>query len=504
MSVHERLHPGLQQAEFTLDHIIAVPQELVDVNISEIDLTTQLTRRTQLHLPLISSPMDTVTGSRMAILMARMGGIGVIHLNYPTIEDQIKEVERVRRHQAGFVLNPVVISPRMTVADLFALKAEHEFSSFPVTQDGTLATPMIGLVTSRDFQLYDKSGEAEIPVSQLMTPRDSLIVASAEETIDKDDLRAANRVIKEHNKDTLPIVNANGLVVALVTRSDIIRNQQDTLATKDHNKQLKVYAAVDSLPTKAIPRIEAAIAAGVSGIVIDSRGMYRSHQSQAAYAKSLNPEVDVIVGNVVSASAVRQAMDAAGPFIDGFRVGMGTGGICTTSDTIGLGRAVGSATRDIVHELDFWKNKYGHIGVIADGGIILPWHIIASLGLGADAVMMGSGLAGLEESPSTEKWDENLQRYSKSVRGMGSPEVIMQRFAGSVSRYDLYGLPPDERFAEGVSKSIPYKGPGEKYLRHLFAGVRSGFQGINAADIPNLRHKIYFVPRLVAPTKGMS
>lgn len=505
MSVYERLHPALREAEFTLDHIIAAPQELVDVAIENIDFTTQLTKRTQLRLPLISSPMDTVTGSRMSILMARMGGIGVLHLNYPSIEAQMKDVERVRRYEAGFVKKPVVVGPTATVMDLFVLKEEHGFSSFPVTQDGTLDTPMIGLVTSRDFQLYDKPEEAGISVSQLMTPRAELVVARAEDTIDRDDLRAANRIIKARKKDTLPIVNADDRVVALVTRSDIMKNQAHTLATKDPNKQLKVYVAVDSLPQRAFPRIEAAVASGVAGIVVDSRGMYLSHETQASYAKSLNPEIDVIVGNVVTANAVRQAMEVAGPFIDGFRVGMGTGGICTTSDTIGLGRASGSATRDVVEELDSnWISRYGHIGVITDGGIILPWHIIACLGLGADAVMMGSGLAGLEESPAAEKWDEEMQRYSKTVRGMGSADVIMQRFAGSDSRYGLYGLPLEDRFEEGISKSIPYKGRGESYLRHLFAGVRSGFQGINAADILTLREKIYFLPRLVAPTKGMS
>jgi IMP dehydrogenase len=503
-SILKRLHPSLQTTEFTLDSIIAAPQQLVNVQINQIDLTTHLTRRTTLQLPIISSPMDTVTGHKMAILMARLGGIGVIHQNYPTIEDQMKEVEKVRRYEAGFVKNPIVISLNATLADVRTLELQYGFSSFPVTKDGTLNTPLVGLITNKDTQLYDHPEDGKRLVRELMTPREKLIVGQASVTTKKDNIRAANKIIRERKLDTLPIVDKNDLVVALVTRSDMLKNQHDTLATKDANKQLKVYVAVDSLPQKAFLRVEAAVAAGASGIVIDSRGMYLSHLETAKFAKKLNPELDVIVGNVVDGAAVKEAMEQGGRYIDAFRMGMGTGDICITSEQLGLGRAAGSATRDVVAALAPFRRRYGHVGVIVDGGIKIPWHIIASLGLGADAVMMGTELAGLDESPSVEQWDPEMQRQAKTVRGMGSQEVIMERFGGGgVSRYDLYDIVPEERFVEGISKKVPFKGSGERFVKRLFAGVKSGFQGLNSQNVEQLRQKIYFLPRVVATTKGL-
>lgn len=504
MSVRERLHPSLQDTEFSLDSIIAAPQELVDVQLSAIDLTTRLTKRTTLHLPIMSSPMDTVTGHRMAILMARLGGIGVIHLNYPSIDAQMREVEKVRRFEAGFVMEPVVVSQYATLADIRCLENQYPFRSFPVTEDGTLASKLAGLVTQKDTELYDKKGDLNKRVLDLMTPREQLVVARASETLDKGDVRAANALIRSHKLDTLPIVDGEDRVVALVTRSDMLKNQQDTAATKDGNKQLKVYVAVDSRAERAQPRIEAAVAAGAAGIVIDSRGMYLEHLDIAAFAKSLSQDLDVIVGNVVTASVVREALEKGGKFIDGFRVGMGTGEICITSERLGLGRGMGSALRDIRDVVDLYSDRLGHIGVIADGGIKIPWHIASAVGLGADAVMMGTELAGLDESPTVERWDPESKRQAKTVRGMGSQEVILERSGAGESRYGLYGIPPEERFAEGISKLVPFKGGGERFINNLLAGVRSTYQGLNARNTNELREKIFFYPRIVAVTKGMS
>jgi IMP dehydrogenase len=505
MSVLERLHPSLHDAEFTLDDVEFAPRRLVRTAYQDIDFTTQLTKNTQLKLPLMSSPMDTVTGAEMAILMARMGGIGVIHLNFPTIEDQMKEVEKVRRYQAGFVRNPVVVGRGSTLADIRELEAHYPFRSFPVTQDGTMDTPLIGLVTQKDTELYDRPEDGERKVRDLMTPKRKLITGRAEETTERDDIRAANTLIRDKKLDTLPIVDADGKLVAMVTRSDIKKNQQNPNATMDGNKQLKVYIAVDSLPEAAFPRIDAAVAAGVSGIVIDARNMYLSNLEQARYAKSLNPEMDVIVGNFGDALAVREAMELGGDVIDAVRDGVGTGGVCSTTENTGMGRPQGSNVRDIGYELATnWIPKLGFKGLISDGGSNNSRHITVNLGLGADAVMMGSWLGGLEESPSIARWEEGIGRYSKTVRGMGSAQVIMERYAGSDSRYGLYGIPPEERFAEGISKSVPYKGPGERHIKHLFDGVRTAFQGMDAANIAELREKIYFRPALTAPTKGLS
>lgn len=494
----EKLHLKLQGQEFTLDDIEFPQIQVRTGEVRDIDLTTKLTERITLRTPLISAPMDSVTGHKMAILMAVLGGIGVIHYNFLTIEDQMKEVTRVRRFEAGFVKDPLVLGQEATVGDVLRESEKNGFCSYPITEDGTLDSRMVGLIKKTDIRHREEDLEAK--VTEVMTPRDQLIVADRKDTLDINDLRAANAVLRKHNLETLPIVDGDR-VVALVTDRDLRTDAKYPLATKDSNKQLKVFVAVESRLEAAKERILAARAAGASGIVVDSRSVYPAHYQIAEWTKLNTPELDVIVGNIVMPEGIETAMEAAGEYIDAFRIGMGTGEVCTSTELLGLGRPMGSALYDIDQAVRRYRQKLGrHIGIIADGGIKYPVHIIGSLMLGANAVMMGSGLAGFEESPFEAVYDEESKQMVKKVRGMGSAAVIRER-AGS-NRYDVNGLQPDERFPEGKEKKIPYKGPGEGHIKLLFAGVRQGIQGLGHRNLAELYGDGYIIPYVRADSKG--
>ncbi|MDE3077364.1 MAG: IMP dehydrogenase, partial [Chloroflexota bacterium] len=206
------LHPDLQGREFSLDDIVFPPRRLPDFERPEVDLSVKLTRNLSLKMPLVSSPMDTVTGADMSILLAKLGGIGVIHYNFGTIEEQMDEVRKVRKFESGFIKDPLVIGPETTLEELAKLSRRMGFSSFPVTEDGTLQGQLVGIVTNRDVRYQE---DLSLTVGSVMTPRSRLIVASREETLDRNDIRAANRVIRGHNLDTLPIVDRTNRIVAL-------------------------------------------------------------------------------------------------------------------------------------------------------------------------------------------------------------------------------------------------------------------------------------------------
>lgn len=495
----ERMHPSLRHEEFTLDDTVFPPRRIPDFEVSEVDLAAPLTKRTTLKVPLISSPMDTVTGHEMAILVALQGGIGVIHYNYPTLEDQMEEIRRVRRHEAGFVLEPDVLAANATVGTVFTRAEQTGFFSYPITEDGTLDTRLVGIITHRDVRFCEDPSQS---IAAIMTPRDRVVTAPREETLDRNDIRAANAYIRQYNVDTLPIVDQEGRVVALVTDSDIAKDQRYPLATKDHNKQLKVYAAVESRLEGARERIAMVAAAGASGIVVDARNIFRSHIDIARYTRKYYPDIDIILGNVVTGEVVRAVMEEAGDCVDAFRIGIGTGEVCTTTEALGIGRALGVSVHDIEQTLQPYKNRYGHIGLIADGGIKSPQHIVAALMLGADAVMMGSELAGLEQSPVNRQYNDAERRMVKKVRGMGSPEAIRDR-AGA-NRYMVQGTAAPERFAEGIEKVVPYKGDGEQFIRHLFAGVRQTLHGLGHRNVAELHNDGYIAPRITSASKGMT
>ena len=451
-----KLHKSLRDKEFWYHDILLTCNRLPDFEREETKLTSQFSRNIKLKIPFVSSPMDTVTDARMAILMALVGGIGVIHYNYDTIEEQIREAGKVKRFEAAFVRSPAVLAPTNTVGDVYELAAREGFYSVPITQDGTLETKLVGIVTHRDVRYLETDQEMQVPLSKIMTPRSKLITAPKEKTLDKQDIRAANNILRKHNLDTLPIIDKTFHLVALVTDSDLRKNQMFPLATKDENKQLRVLIAVESRTALAEERIKRGVEVGIDGIVIDASIVFKEQLAIARYSKKNFPELEVILGNVDSGKMVAEIVKNAGKWVDALRVGIGPGAACITQEQLGIGRAQASAVWDCSRKARKLAKKSGFaMPLIADGGIGKPSDIIKALALGAQTVMMGSLLAGLEESPGEAEFDETLGYLVKNYRGMGSLEAMAKR--GSFR----YGIETTKiRVPEGRITKVGFKGSG--------------------------------------------
>jgi len=495
-----KLHPDLQNKprrrvnslrgrEFWYKGITLIPNRLPDFERDEVDLATNFTKRVILKTPFVSAPMDTVTEAEMAILMALMGGIGVIHYNFLTIDEQIEEAEKVKRFQAGFVFSPVVLSSKNTIRDVYNINEKYGFFSTPITEDGTLNSKLVGIVTRRDVR-YRKDMDTKL--SKVMTPREKLIVAKKSETVDKNDLRAANKIIKKNNLDTLPIVDADDKVVALVTDSDLQKNEQFPLATKNSNKQLRVFIAVESRLKLAQERIKKAITAGVDGIIIDASVVFREQLEIAKWVKQNFPELEVVVGNVDSSEMVKKIMEEGFKYCDAIKVGIGPGAACITQQELGTGRAQASAVFDCAKEVKKLEPKYGFLPIIADGGIKIPdlaeiqkpGDITKALALGAQTAMMGSLLAGLDESPGEKEFDYEKNRMVKKYRGMGSLEAMERR---SAVRYAVDKT--KIRIAEGIVTKVPYRGSGYDFIPKLIIGLKQSLQKQGFKNIKELQEE---------------
>jgi len=482
-----KLHKDLINKEFWYKDITLIPNRLPDFERDEVDLTTHFTKKIILKTPFVSSPMDTVTGAEMAILMALYGGIGVIHYNFPTIDEQIEEVKKVKRFEVGFVCNPLVLSPQNTIKDVYGINDKYGFFSVPITEDGTLNSKLLGIVIHRDVR-YRKDMETKL--KKVMTPRKKLIVASKKETLDKNDLERANEIIKKHNLDTLPIVDDKDRVVALVTDSDLRKNEEFPLATKNENKQLRTFIAVESRLKLAQERIAKGFDAGVDGIIIDASVVFREQLEIAKWVKQNFPKLEVVVGNVDSSEMVKKIIEKGFKYCDAIKVGIGPGAACITQEELGTGRAQASAVFDCAQEVKKLEPKYGFIPIIADGGIKIPdlaeiqkpGDITKALALGAQTAMMGSLLAGLDESPGEKEFDYKENRMVKKYRGMGSLEAMERR---SAVRYAVDKT--KIRIAEGIVTKVPYRGSGHDFLPKLIAGVRQSLQKQGFKNISQLQ-----------------
>lgn len=495
----ENCDKWLQQNEFSPDEAEYAPRRLARFAPQAIDLTTRLTERLTLRAPLMSSPMDTVTGAEMAILMAQFGGIGVIHFNQ-TIQGQMAEVDRVRRYEAGFVKNPVVLGRNATVGEVKAAEDFYGFSSFPITRDGTANTPMIGIVTHRDVRYVE---DLDRPVVSVMTKKRKIKTARKEETLDRNDIRAANKVLRDNNLDTLPIVDEAFRVVALVTASDLEKNEKYPHATKDSNHQLKVLVAVESNLLAAKDRIIAARDSGVSGIILDSKNTNVGHIEIARFIRREAPGLDIIWGNLVEPDIFRILMDEAGDCVDAVRIGMGTGEVCITTESLSEGRPMGSSLRDIDDIVkDYEKQSGRHIGIIGDGGFKSAGHMMVGLILGADVIMMGSWLAGLKESPGPVIFNPTEDKQVKSVRGMGSRSVMEERAGAGANRYNALHIDPSERVIEGREKMVAYRGDGDIQLRLLLNGVRSSMYSCGWRTIEEVQEFGFLRHKVTAGSKG--
>ena len=486
-----KLHPELQNKEFWYKDITLIPNRLPDFERDVVDLTTHFTKRLKLKTPFISSPMDTVTEAEMAILMALLGGIGVIHYNFLTIDEQIEEVEKVKRFEAGFVFNPVVLSPQNTIGDVYEVADKYGFFSVPITEEGTLNSKLSGIVTHRDIRYRE---DMETKLKEVMTPREKLIVAKKSETVDKNNLQAANEILRKNNLDTLIIVDEDDRVAALVTDSDIRKNEQFPLATKDENKQLRVFSAVESRLKLAKERIGKGYDAGLDGIIIDASVVFKEQLEIAKYCKENFPKLEVVLGNVDSAEMVRKIIEIASDYCDALRIGIGPGAACITQQELGTGRAQASAVWECSKEVKKLEPKYGFIPTIADGGIKIPdaigqdvakpGDITKALALGARTVMMGGLLAGLDESPGEKEFDYEENRMVKKYRGMGSTEAMEKRGA---LRYGIEKM--RIKIPEGKVIKVPYRGSGYDFIPQLIAGVKQSLQKQGFKNIKELQEE---------------
>ena len=449
----------------TFDDVLLILAES-DVTPDGVKLQTKLTKDISLNIPLMTAAMDTVTESQMAIAIAREGGIGVIHKNM-TIEEQATEVDKVKRSENGVITNPFFLSPYNSVKDADALMGKYKISGVPICEDdGTL----VGILTNRDLRFMT---DFDVKIADVMTPKEKLVTAMAGTTLEQ-----AKEALMKSKVEKLPLVDADGKLTGLVTIKDIEKAVKYPNTARDKKDRLLCAAAL-GVTDDVLIRAKALADAGVDAFVLDSaHGHSKNILQNVTKVKNAFPEISLIAGNVATADAT-EALIKAGA--DAVKIGIGPGSICTTRVVAGIGVPQITAIYDSAERAD----KYG-IPVIADGGIKYSGEIVKAIAAGGSVVMVGSLVAGCEESPGeTEIWQG---RQFKVYRGMGSLGAMNH---GSADRYFQKG---SKKFVpEGVEGRVPYKGPLSDTVYQMMGGLRSGMGYVGCHTISELREKAQFI-----------
>lgn len=452
---------------YTYDDIQLLPLH-ISSSLTSVDLSSRVTKNIRVKLPIVSSPMDTVTEHKMAIAVAQTGGLGVIH-NNNEIEEQVAEVLRVKRYRNGFIVDPITLGPDNVVSDLDAIRDQYGFSSAPITDTGKVGGKLLGLVTSRDTDFLPD--RATTKLSAVMTPLSELKVG-----VEPITLKEAQATLQRIKRGKLPIVNAENELVALLSRKDSISAKETPDATQGDNMQLCVGAAVSTRPCDE-ERARALVEAGCDVIVVDSSQGWSCYQVDFIRRfKSEYSNVDILAGNVVSARQAKALLEAGA---DGLRVGMGSGSICTTQEVCAVGRAQATA----VYHTAQYASQFHNAPVVADGGIQTSGHIVKALSVGASAVMVGSMLGGTEEAPGDYFYRDGVRM--KTYRGMGSLEAMQRR---SGERY--FAESQSIKVAQGVSGAVTDKGSVKSLIPHVMRGVQLGLKNVGCESIGDLHSKL--------------
>lgn len=446
---------------YTFDDVLLIPQ-YSEVLPHEVDLSTKFSRNIDLNIPIVSAAMDTVTESGLAIAMARLGGIGVVHKNM-SIEQQAKHVKTVKRAENGMIYDPITIKKNSTIGDALGIMKDYKIGGIPVVDDGGI---LIGIVTNRDLRFEDDYSR---PVEEVMT-KDKIVTTS--QSID---LEEATKILKNYRIEKLPVIDNGNKLVGLLTYKDITKAKDNPNACKDEKGRLRVAAGV-GVTHDALDRAEALIKQNVDAIVIDtahahSKGVFQTLKK----IKHAFPDMEVIVGNIGTAEAARDLLKAGA---DALKVGIGPGSICTTRVVAGVGLPQLSAIFDVAKE----AAKMG-VPIIADGGLRYSGDVVKAIAAGADTIMAGSLFAGVEESPGETIIYQG--RKFKTYRGMGSVEAMQE---GSKDRY-FQDLEEDVRklVPEGITGRVPYKGNLSEVVFQLIGGLKAGMGYCGSQNIQQLK-----------------